>query len=362
MYQTGHNKNNKMAEGVRDGVNINSYNLDVCELCGRKDNLKICARCRCVSYCCRDHQVQHWPTHKVICKKLFATGATINPQPAKTYDTGIGLYGVNRGVKVSPVIEGVDKLSIYNCSGNCTSASDLRVKGEQKFAHRESYNMDQCSCFDESVEASGVHDQYGVAFGGGSDILEELSNLDAISHTSSNYTSSPSDIHQTPPGEILSGSSENYILETEDSSLLYSGVPPSTNMPTSSNKETYYTVVQSRIKALCQYVVKCLTAYGVCVIDNFLGEAKGTEIFGEVLDLQQAGILSSGQLVNASSPNVAIRGDLITWIDGNEFGCVNINVLISSIDAIMIQCQRRLGKLISGRTKVRFFCKLHMSS
>ena len=351
-----------MAEGVRDEININKFNLDVCELCGQKDNLKVCARCRSVSYCSRDHQVKHWPIHKVTCRKICAAASS----PAtKTDGARIGLYGINRGVKVNPVIEGVDKLSIYNCGGNRTSASDLRVKGGHKTAHRESYSMDQCSCFDDSVEPSGVHDQYGVAFGGGSDILEELSNLGAISHPSSSFTSSHTDIPQTPPREILSGSSESYILETEDSTLkgsIYSGVQTSTSMPTSSNKETYYSVLQSRIKALSQYAVKCLTAYGVCVIDNFLGEAKGTEILSEVIDLHDAGALSRGQLVNASSPNAAIRGDIITWIDGSEYGCTNINVLISSIDAIMIQCQRRLGKIISGRTKVRLlfsvFCRI----
>ena len=361
-----------MAGGVRAELNINRFNLDVCELCGQKDNLKVCARCRSVSYCCKDHQTKHWQTHKVICKEIAMNRGPPYLPSAKTDYSKMGQCDVRRGVKVNPVIEGVDKLSIFSCRGNGTSASELRVKSGQKAA--EFYNTDHRPCFDDSVSQSGVHDQYGVAYGGGSNILEELSNLDAITETSINTNSQrviPKSHSFTQ--ELYSGSSENYILESEDSNLTVptfgiesyepedsrlthptSGKDSTSNMPTLSNKETYFNVLQSRIKALSQYVVKCLNAYGVCVIDNFLGEAKGTEILDEVKDLQAGGALSSGQLVNAESPNAAIRGDMITWIDGSEYGCTNINVLISSIDAIVIQCQRTLGKLISGRTKVRF--------
>lgn len=334
-----------MAEGVRADLNINRVNLDVCELCGRKDNLKVCARCRSVSYCSKDHQTRHWPEHKGICKEI-AMKRTFT-QPAKTDYSEQS--GVGRGFKVNPVIEGVDKLSIFNSSGNCTSATDLRVKSGQKTA--QSYNTEHRQCFDES---SGVHDQYGVAYGGGSDILVELSNIDAITETASDNTNIHRELHESFTGELFGGSSENYILSTEDSFLKvpdYSQQEKARKMPT-SHKETYFSILQSRITALSQYVVKCLNTYGLCVIDNFLGDAKGTEILNEVLTLQETGALSSGQLVNATSPNAAIRGDMITWVDGSEYGCTNVNVLISSIDAIVIQCQRNLGKLINGRTKV----------
>ena len=339
-----------MAEGVRADVNINR-NLDVCELCGRSDNLKVCARCRSVSYCSKDHQTRHWPNHKRNCKEIaMRKGGYF--QSAKTDYSRMEPSGIGRGVR--PVIEGVDKLSIFGGGGNCTSASDLRVKSGQKTA--QSLNTDHSPCFDES---RGVHDQYGVAYGGGNDILEELSNIDSITEsTSGNQHIQRSAAHSFTE-ELFGGSSENYILETEDSYLKvpeYGQQDTASKMPT-SHEETYFTVLQSRITALSQYAVKCLNAYGLCVIDNFLGEAKGTEIFSEVLDLQEGGALSSGQLVNAPSPNAAIRGDMITWIDGSEFGCTNINTLISSIDAIVIQCQRNIGKMISGRTKVIFFSR-----
>lgn len=39
-------------------------NCDVC------DNIKACAACGLISYCCKEHQSTDWPRHKVICKAL----------------------------------------------------------------------------------------------------------------------------------------------------------------------------------------------------------------------------------------------------------------------------------------------------
>ena len=40
--------------------------------CGAKEahpsHYKACAACRGVVYCCKEHQQQHWPSHKAACK------------------------------------------------------------------------------------------------------------------------------------------------------------------------------------------------------------------------------------------------------------------------------------------------------
>jgi len=44
-----------------------------CAACGeRAVKLKRCTACKCVSYCCKSCQQQHWPTHKIECKRLAA--------------------------------------------------------------------------------------------------------------------------------------------------------------------------------------------------------------------------------------------------------------------------------------------------
>ena len=54
--------------------------------CGVKEahpqHYKACAACRAVVYCCREHQLAHWPDHKAACKaarKAAAPGASSGP-------------------------------------------------------------------------------------------------------------------------------------------------------------------------------------------------------------------------------------------------------------------------------------------
>jgi len=38
-----------------------------CELCGSRETLMRCSRCRQVWYCGKEHQKSHWKKHKLIC-------------------------------------------------------------------------------------------------------------------------------------------------------------------------------------------------------------------------------------------------------------------------------------------------------
>ncbi|KAF8631507.1 hypothetical protein AX15_002370 [Amanita polypyramis BW_CC] len=66
-----------IAEGLREEKK--------CERCGIKgDNvtkpLKNCRRCQVARYCSKECQVQHWPTHKLMCKPFSpATSVTVRP-------------------------------------------------------------------------------------------------------------------------------------------------------------------------------------------------------------------------------------------------------------------------------------------
>ena len=46
---------------------------ETCQACGihkYERSVQACARCRCVKYCSRFCQVQHWPLHKPVCGKI----------------------------------------------------------------------------------------------------------------------------------------------------------------------------------------------------------------------------------------------------------------------------------------------------
>jgi hypothetical protein len=53
-----------------------SKNGTVCGLCskGASETCKLqkCGKCKSEFYCCAEHQKQHWPAHKAICRKITA--------------------------------------------------------------------------------------------------------------------------------------------------------------------------------------------------------------------------------------------------------------------------------------------------
>lgn len=112
---------------------------------------------------------------------------------------------------------------------------------------------------------------------------------------------------------------------------------------------------------ICQYVIRDMDKYGVCVVDKFLGKERGLAVLNEVLYMYGAGLFQDGQLVsNKGSANdlKTIRGDQIIWLDGKEEQCRNIGTLISHVDSIITRANkmRNNGKIgnytITGRTKV----------
>lgn len=104
--------------------------------------------------------------------------------------------------------------------------------------------------------------------------------------------------------------------------------------------------------------------YGVCVIDNLLGEARGQAILKEVQKMYSTGAFTDGQLVkgsgsssNSEGPSASqlIRGDKITWVDGSEEGCRNIAVLMKLLDNLVIGANSIMnsGQLSSYNIKER---------
>ncbi|XP_035674809.1 prolyl hydroxylase EGLN3-like [Branchiostoma floridae] len=114
-----------------------------------------------------------------------------------------------------------------------------------------------------------------------------------------------------------------------------------------------------REKEMADYIVRRLTADGICVVDNFLEETTGDAILAEVKSLREDGVFRDGQLVNQAAADTArnIRGDIITWVEGKETNCRRIGHLVSRMDAIIMRCDSKLGKCkINGRTKAMVAC------
>jgi len=119
---------------------------------------------------------------------------------------------------------------------------------------------------------------------------------------------------------------------------------------------------QGIIDDISKTLIKDMNAYGICVVDNFLGLDKGGDVLHEVLNMHDKGVFHDGQLVSSGKTKndlKTIRSDQIAWITGKESLCKNIGRLISRVDAVIIRANQMMGKgklgkhNINGWTKVR---------
>ncbi|KAL3874575.1 hypothetical protein ACJMK2_037564 [Sinanodonta woodiana] len=366
-----------------------------CELCGAFENLLLCGGCRSTWYCCKEHQKTHWKNHKVKCQptRVEQHNNDFHEGQAQKFNLTKSKKGVScDDSSASTLSQTADDIVTQKIGymditpkkyGGEMKHEDVDVIpdvirddgahcGESfKTSPREITHADHGDAIDKTVEtlfqsgtsrtsALNIRQSEGLATYTKSSDEGDSSNSENILAESVNTVN------------IIAqeGSSERYILQSEetklytpnymDSALKRRTMAPNNGMKADSEidtRQTYLQILESRNKELGEYVVRCLNSYGVCVVDNFLGESKGTDILNEVQALHKKGKLTRGQLVNMTTSNTSIRGDIITWVDGSEDGCSNINFLVSCMDAIIIQCQNRLDKYnINGRTKAMVAC------
>ncbi|XP_015791015.1 egl nine homolog 1 [Tetranychus urticae] len=169
---------------------------------------------------------------------------------------------------------------------------------------------------------------------------------------------------------LPSSSSGSSSLDVYPSST--PSVPESSNMVSSDLPNDMFNSGPGSIQSadwlnqICLQVVNDMNCYGICVIDNFLGEAQCSSILNEVKSLYGYGIFQEGQLVRkvnrTRTPSQVIRSDKIVWVDGGEPQCVNIGFLIQTLDAILFKCNTMENNgifsryQINNRTKAMIAC------
>jgi len=114
------------------------------------------------------------------------------------------------------------------------------------------------------------------------------------------------------------------------------------------------TVGREVIKKYAEHVVAQMLSEGYCVIDDFLGEAKSGKVLWDVTTICRSGIMKAGQvIVTGKNDKENIRGDLITWITGQEEAYENMKLIMNDVDRLIRYCAGSLGN-IKGRTPVSF--------
>jgi hypoxia-inducible factor (prolyl hydroxylase) len=320
------NVNMAEVQSVRARANISM----ACQLCSSSERLMVCSGCKRTWYCSKEHQKLDWKYHKKNCKQM-REGESEHAETRHKH--GITLTSSSLEIPRYKGNDSSEKMSAEAMTQNMNKMSqslhdDLKLtddKPPKKKISAEFYKLQ-----------SNISSERDV-------LTDEGSSESYILHSAESALNQP--VYNRPSSQISSHSQD---LRYTSSVRSYEDEPV-------DNMHAYLSVLESRNEMLGEYVVKCLQTYGICVIDNFLGETKGLSILAEVKGLHNRDKMTSGQLVNRSqgSNTQRIRDDMITWVDGREIDCSNIQFLISSMDAVILKCTRKLTKCtINGRTKV----------
>lgn len=342
-----------MASGLR-------ASCPVCELCGAFDNLLLCSGCREAWYCSKEHQKSHWRLHKNQCRDRKAAA------DAATAAASLNLASSNVNTVVLPdsVCVTSTEVSTIDCvsSGGGTIApptADTQFLARTVLCPQGQDSLTAAEVYVDKENQDRLISQNGLVD----------SAIAAVSPTQNNFQdASMRTLQQTDTLNSTVNYTNNNINTRNTSELtrhlaIAMKKPSSADVDVNKNRtkpakpnlasQSNSLVAHPSETKLADYVVRCLIDYGICVVDRFMGNEKGSDVLQEVQQLEMSGVFSSGQLVSETDAMQKIRGDKIVWVEKGDAGCDHIGLLMGRLDSLVLACNGRLGRYnISGRTKV----------
>ncbi|XP_034833801.1 egl nine homolog 1 [Maniola hyperantus] len=354
--------------------------LACCAVCNQQTHRR-CGRCLNIYYCNTEHQRQDWKRHKSECApKLQKQDPRNHELDDHSLHIGDKLKVVNeKGIISNPIVnsdkerETPQKLSEVrrlkkskNKSGK--EGSDIvNDKKVQNSDESDSSSQNKSNIKNKSVISSVVYTN------------KDLNKVSAITHEGSSEQEILSETAQQLSADFAEASTSNVLKAVNRSEVKMPSIPneqptrmkeyPEASLkgsaaPFNNIMNSYYMDPSDPCYNLCQRVIKDMSQYGVCVLNNFLGKERGLLVLNEVLEMHRSGIFTAGQLVSnpGSTEAQTIRSDRITWIDGKEAHCYHIGQLISQVDNIILKANKMVnnGKMgnyiINGRTKAMVAC------
>ena len=351
VYLRGHRGERcgcKMASGLR-------ASCPVCELCGAFDNLLLCSGCREAWYCSKDHQKSHWRLHKNQCRdrKAAADAAvSLNLASANVNKVVLPPSVCVSSAEVSTTIDCVSSgggaIVPAAAETQFVARTVLCAQGQDTLTAAEAYvdkeNQDRLISQNGLVPVTPTQNH----FHDGS--MRTLQQTDTLNSTV-NYTNNNINSNTRSSSELTRHLATAMKKPTSTSvDLNKNRTKPA--KPSSASQSNSLVAHPSETK-LADYVVRCLIDYGICVVDRFMGNEKGSNVLQEVQQLEMSGVFSSGQLVSETDAMQKIRGDKIVWVEKGDAGCDHLGLLMGRLDSLLLACNGRLGRYnISGRTKV----------
>lgn len=264
--------------------------LSCCAICNLNTQRR-CARCLSVYYCNTEHQRQDWKRHRGEClpkltkaPKIISSGdptairkvkdrkSDSTKTETKNADSGSATRHLERSSSPTKntIKEGSSEQSINKkISNKATGYSENSVISSVVYTNKDlSSNSKKAITYEGSSENEIL-----------SESAQQLSTEFGTAGTSSvlrvNQAKMPVQPEQT-----------SRTKEYPEALLKGSGAP------FSHSPNTYYMDPSDPFYELCQRVIRDMTQYGVCVLNNFLGKEKGQLVLNEVLEMYRSGIFS----------------------------------------------------------------------
>lgn len=282
--------------------------LACCAVCREKTHRR-CGRCFNIYYCNTEHQRQDWRRHKSECVSKLPKQATDN---------------VNSVHKTSLTKEKAEKEIIANKEESETvgpakqEGSEVRQlkKSKRKNVNKEgSVETNESKQLQTSEGDESVKSNLKV---GSSDLKDSV--ISSVVYTNKDLTKQSAIIHEgSSEQEILNESAQQ--LSTVDFATATTNVLKTVNrtnakmppipvyVPETHSKmkeypeaslkgsgafmmNNFYADTSDPSYEICQRVIRDMTQYGVCVLDNFLGKDRGLLVLNEVLEMYRSGIFT----------------------------------------------------------------------
>lgn len=292
--------------------------LACCAVCNEKTHRR-CARCLNVYYCNTDHQRQDWKRHKSECaSKLPKQGSKsdnsserkiVDEESKKKVKDGTSNVIEDRQKDISKEGSSVRHLNKSKSKNVKNSVKEGTSDSVSKYnSHISTENVKQSE--EGKSKASGHNDNSvissvvytnrdltsssAITYEGSSEqeVLREsaqqLSTVDFATPSTSNVLRAVNrtDTVKMPVLPSYGPEQGTRVKEYPEASLKGSGAPFN-HMPNS-----YYMDPSDSCYEICHRVIRDMTQYGVCVLNNFLGKERGLMVLNEVLDMYRSGIFT----------------------------------------------------------------------
>lgn len=284
--------------------------LACCAVCNQKTHRR-CARCLNIYYCNTEHQKLDWKRHKSECAPKSVKQGTKS-------ENSVEISNVPQGIlkkETEVVSETQQKVSKEGSVGEIRLSKKSKIKNVKKISVEGSVNVSKQKPVvpsdinrlnedngtrntkqnDNSVISSVVYSDENVfndsaiTYEGSSEkeiLSESVQQLSTVDFTTPSTSNLLRTVNKTDLKMPMLPEQTNRVKEYPEASLKGS-VAPFNHMPNS-----YYMDPSDPFYEICQRVIRDMTHYGVCVLNNFLGKERGLSVLNEVLEMYRSGIFT----------------------------------------------------------------------